>query len=65
MINKKHKYMPVKSLLIGFFMFLALPASAVESKDPIKLTIHDWTGQYLTTHIMGEERFRSVRTLKE
>ncbi|MCP4329351.1 MAG: ABC transporter substrate-binding protein [Alphaproteobacteria bacterium] len=26
----------------------------VESKDPIKLTIHDWTGQYITTHIMGE-----------
>ncbi|GIS37298.1 MAG: hypothetical protein Ct9H90mP9_3280 [Pseudomonadota bacterium] len=26
----------------------------VESKDPIKLTIHDWTGQYVTTHIMGE-----------
>ena len=29
-------------------------ASAPESKDPIKLTIHDWTGQYVTTHIMGE-----------
>jgi glycine betaine/proline transport system substrate-binding protein len=25
----------------------------VESTDPIKLTIHDWTGQYVTTHIMG------------
>jgi len=24
-----------------------------ESKDPIKTTIHDWTGQYITTHIMG------------
>ncbi|MDH3473405.1 MAG: ABC transporter substrate-binding protein [Rhodospirillales bacterium] len=33
----------------------ALPAAAeVESKDPIKLTIHDWTGQYITTQIMGE-----------
>ena len=29
-------------------------AQAVESTDPIKLTIHDWTGQYITTHIMGE-----------
>lgn len=29
-------------------------AHAVESEDPIKLTIHDWTGQYITTHIMGE-----------
>ena len=45
----------IKTLLIGFIMTLALPASAaVESKDPIKLTIHDWTGQYLTTNIMGE-----------
>jgi len=34
---------------------LAVPtgAGAVESKDPIKLTIHDWTGQYVTTHIMA------------
>ena len=24
-----------------------------KSKEPIKLTIHDWTGQYLTTHMMG------------
>jgi len=32
-----------------------LPASAdVESKDPIKLTLHDWTGQLITTRIMGE-----------
>lgn len=26
----------------------------VESKDPIKLTLHDWTGQFITTKIMGE-----------
>ena len=26
----------------------------VESNDPIKLTIHDWTGQYVSTHLMGE-----------
>jgi ABC-type proline/glycine betaine transport system substrate-binding protein len=33
----------------------AMPASAdVESKDPIKLTLHDWTGQLITTNIMGE-----------
>ncbi|WP_417428982.1 ABC transporter substrate-binding protein [Kiloniella sp.] len=25
----------------------------VESNDPIKLTLHDWTGQLLTTKIMG------------
>ena len=26
----------------------------VESKDPVKLTLHDWTGQFITTKIMGE-----------
>ena len=25
-----------------------------ESQDPIKLTLHDWTGQFITTQIMGE-----------
>jgi glycine betaine/proline transport system substrate-binding protein len=31
------------------------PAQAQpESKDPIKLTLHDWTGQLLTTQLMGE-----------
>ncbi len=28
--------------------------SAVESEDPIKLTLHDWTGQLITTQLMGE-----------
>ncbi len=28
--------------------------AGVESKDPIKLTLHDWTGQFITTKIMGE-----------
>lgn len=31
----------------------AMPAAAAESKDPIKLTLHDWTGQLITTRIMG------------
>jgi len=26
---------------------------AVESEDPIKITLHDWTGQLLTSNIMG------------
>src|SRR5262245_38318278 len=35
-------------------LMLAGPAArAVESTDPIKLTLHDWTGQYITTKIMG------------
>ena len=33
----------------------SVPAGAeVESGDPIKLTLHDWTGQLVTTKIMGE-----------
>jgi glycine betaine/proline transport system substrate-binding protein len=36
---------------------MAIPANVFaeppESKDPIKLTIHDWTGQLITTHLMG------------
>lgn len=28
--------------------------AAPESKDPIKLTLNDWTGELLTAHIMGE-----------
>ena len=28
-------------------------AFAAESSDPIKLTLHDWTGQLITTKIMG------------
>ncbi len=28
--------------------------AGVESTDPIKLTLHDWTGQYITTNLMAE-----------
>ena len=28
--------------------------AAVESDEPIKLTLHDWTGQLITTQLMGE-----------
>ena len=33
---------------------LGLPAAAQESTDPIKLTLNDWTGQLITSQIMGE-----------
>ena len=29
-------------------------ARAADSTDPIKLTLHDWTGQFITTRLMGE-----------
>ena len=25
-----------------------------ESQDPIKITLHDWTGQFISSKIMGE-----------
>lgn len=30
------------------------PAGAQDAQDPIRLTLHDWTGQLITTRIMGE-----------
>lgn len=36
---------------------LAMTGTAIaapESKDPIKITLHDWTGQLITARIMGE-----------
>lgn len=34
---------------------LSGPALAeAESQDPIKITLHDWTGQFITSKIMGE-----------
>ncbi|QYK39843.1 MAG: ABC transporter substrate-binding protein [Paracoccaceae bacterium] len=35
-------------------VLLASTAMAQESADPIKLTLHDWTGQLITTQLMGE-----------
>ena len=37
-----------------FFIGFSSSLSAVESKDPIKLTLHDWTGQLITTNIMAD-----------
>jgi glycine betaine/proline transport system substrate-binding protein len=49
---------PMRTLAIATALSGALAmtaaAEAPESTDPIKLTINDWTGQYITTHIMGE-----------
>ncbi len=42
------------SLAAGAAMFFSASTQAeVESTDPIILTLHDWTGQYITTTIMG------------
>ena len=42
-------------IFLSIFCFsVAQTSGAVESKDPIKLTLHDWTGQLVTTNIMAE-----------
>ncbi len=40
--------------LIAGLMIISSQARSVESNDPIKLTLHDWTGQLVTTNIMAE-----------
>ena len=43
----------IRTILAGTLVF-PLAAPAAESTDPIKLTLHDWTGQLITTNIMAE-----------
>ena len=38
----------------GLALAVATAAAEPESNDPIKLTLHDWTGQLITTNIMAE-----------
>lgn len=47
----------VAGALAGAVACLAVAGTAMaepESKDPIKLTLHDWSGQLITTNIMAE-----------
>ncbi len=49
----------IKSMTAGFTILMGIsvatiPAASSDSADPIKMTLHDWTGQLLTTKIMGE-----------
>jgi len=58
-MQKRYQGTALKGLAAAAALSAALGLSgaagaAPESTDPIKLTIHDWTGQYVTTHIMGE-----------
>lgn len=39
--------------LAGTTAAITTPAAAADSTDPIRLTLHDWTGQLITTRIMG------------
>jgi glycine betaine/proline transport system substrate-binding protein len=50
---------PIRTLsgvlaLSGLLALSTAGAQSPESQDPIRLTLHDWTGQLITTRIMGE-----------
>ena len=46
---------PVTTAVTVLSLFASgAPALAEDSKDPIKMTLHDWTGQLITTRLMGE-----------
>ena len=46
---------PAAALAFGAALSASAPAmAAAESQDPIKITLHDWTGQFITSKIMGE-----------
>jgi glycine betaine/proline transport system substrate-binding protein len=45
---------PVATALTAFLAAAGGGVAAQDSGDPIKLTLHDWTGQLITTQIMGE-----------
>ena len=42
------------ALAFGVALAAAPALAAAESQDPIKITLHDWTGQFITSKIMGE-----------
>ncbi len=60
----KRKECKIKRRCTHFWLWMLLaamifsPASAlcgsVESNDPIKITLHDWSGQLITSHLMGD-----------
>lgn len=49
-----HTVLTVAAVSFGLALVPTVGNAEVESKDPIKLTLHDWTGQLITTQIMGE-----------
>ena len=53
-MNKNLKPLSLmRASVMASALALAVPAYAQESSDPIKLTLHDWTGQLITTQLMG------------
>lgn len=42
------------AIALATLLATTAPLMAQDSADPIKLTLHDWTGQLITTQLMGE-----------
>jgi glycine betaine/proline transport system substrate-binding protein len=51
MLSTKSKH--IFAALLASCMLTQSAHAAIESNDPIKLTLHDWTGQLITTTMMG------------
>jgi len=49
-----HRSIRLVATLAVLLATTAAPAMAADSTDPIRLTLHDWTGQLITTQLMGE-----------
>jgi glycine betaine/proline transport system substrate-binding protein len=52
-VSDKLRILGASAVILGALG--AGPAAAqAESQDPIKITLHDWTGQLVTSTILGE-----------
>jgi glycine betaine/proline transport system substrate-binding protein len=49
-----HDRRPYPFAAVAALVLAAGGAAAQDSGDPIRLTLHDWTGQLITTRLMGE-----------
>ena len=55
----------IQKLIIGAALAVLSAATlAVESNDPIKLALNEWTGQHITTYIAGETLKRMGYTVE-
>lgn len=48
-----HRSLAAAVMVVVSILCVPVHATAPESKAPIILTLHDWTGQHITTHLMG------------
>ena len=51
---RKHYRNLVLTLAVALFCYAPLASAQAESDDPIKITWHDWTGQFITATMIGE-----------